>query len=122
MTDDGRKTVRDAIASVVADLDKGIAREIAVSRGVERVTRALPELVADNTTSKSDAALAAWGREEMKRLGDGRDAAMKAARRKFPKDPQAQEIFAQRLRRIRLREKKRAVLVCLPNNPLCNEP
>lgn len=98
----------DFVRSIIADIRRGIPDAVVVARGVERFAAILEgddERPAERIRRENAAALAA-----MAALGNTRNAAWQVAGR-WTKDPHDRKIRAQRLRRLRLTKKKRALRV-----------
>lgn len=96
---------RAVLLAVLADADRGVARQVVLARGVERLLMIgeSDERPAERIQRENAAALHA-----MKERGNTRGAAMKVAKL-FSKDPHTREILAQRFRRLRRAKTKRAV-------------
>ena len=110
---DGRlaASIAAALRGLVDDVNRRrIAPEIAIARGVERLMEIIEsiELPAERIRRENDEAS-----RQMAALGNRRDAASLVARR-WSNDPHAQEILAQRFRRLRRIKNKRALLVSPP--------
>ncbi|WP_409188597.1 hypothetical protein [Bradyrhizobium sp. RDM4] len=103
-----RRTLGPLVRSIVADVQRRVATEVIESRAVERILVVIAggdELPSERHRRENEAAMA-----EMERCGNGRNAAMKVARR-WSSNPHEQQMLAQRFRRERLKRKKRAEFV-----------
>jgi hypothetical protein len=98
-------SIRSDLAAVVreiaADVERRVARDVVVARGVERL---LPFFESDELPTERIRRENASALREMAALGDTRDAAMKVARR-LSSDPHRREMLAQRFRRLRRAQK-----------------
>jgi hypothetical protein len=105
MTDPRRaKIYRTVLSAVFADVDRGVMRQVALARGVERLLMLgeSDERPAERIQRENAEAL-----REMNELGNNRDSAKKVASRRST-DPHTREILAQRFRRARRRRPRRA--------------
>lgn len=103
-----RRALEPFVKSIVADVQRRVATEVIVTRGVERLAVVIDggdELPTERHRRENEDAMA-----EMERCGNGRDAAMKVARR-WSSNPHEQQMLAQRFRRERLKRKKRTEFV-----------
>jgi hypothetical protein len=91
------------LSAVFADVDRGVMRQVAMARGVERLLKIgeNDERPAERIQRENAEAL-----REMDELGNTRDAAWKVAGRRS-KDPHTRLILAQRFRRARRRRPRR---------------
>ncbi|MGY4605764.1 hypothetical protein ACVW16_004176 [Bradyrhizobium sp. USDA 4474] len=100
----------DAVRDIIDDVRrKQLAPEVALSRGVARLERIIlsiddGERKSDRDRLETESALA-----RMEALGNGRDAAMLVARQRF-RDPHKRKMAAQRYRKARRRERRKAWL------------
>jgi hypothetical protein len=94
-----------AVRAIVADVERRVAREVVVARGVERLLTIIEseQRPAERIRRENTAALI-----EMAALGNTRDAAMQIAKRRSG-DPHTRQMLAQRFRRLRRIKNKRAV-------------
>lgn len=93
-----------AVRAIVADVERRVAREVVVARGVERLSTIIEsERPAERIRRENASALA-----EMEARGNTPNSAMQVAKLRS-KDPHTREMLAQRFRRLRRIKNKRAV-------------
>jgi hypothetical protein len=98
-----RRDLVPIVCAIVADVERRVATEVIVARGLERLLLIIEgdERPAERLRRENASALL-----EMAALGNTRDAAMQVARRRSS-DPHTREMLAQRFRRLRRRVKKK---------------
>ena len=92
----------DIVRAIVADIRRGLPDGVVVARGVDRLTDILE---GDESPSERCRRENAEALPYMAALGNGRGAALKAAKRAYPNNPSAHHRVSQRFRKL-LRDQK----------------
>ncbi len=102
-----RRGLVPIVRAIVADVERRVATEVVVARGVERLLMIIEgdERPAERMRRENASALL-----EMEALGNTRNAAMQVARRRS-NDPNTRHNLAQRFRRMRRQKSKRTVCI-----------
>jgi hypothetical protein len=94
--------IKSAVREIIRDVtERRLATEIAIARGVERIVAIVKD---DEPAGRRIARENVVALREMAALGNGRDAAMRVARR-HSDDPLQREVLAHRWRRLRRMKK-----------------
>ncbi|WP_342728872.1 hypothetical protein AAFG07_20855 [Bradyrhizobium sp. B097] len=106
-----RRQLGPVVRAIVADVERRVATEVVVARGVERLLTVIDggeEIPSERQQRENAAAMA-----ELQRLGNGPHAAMKLARR-WSNDPHRQQMLAQHFRRLRRRARTKTSTARFP--------